>query len=362
MYPLIAIAKALSEKAKILGANLELIILGDGIFVERAAKENDIPFKKIYSGKFRRYFSHESIFDVLKIPLSFIQSFFYLFWFMPDIVFTKGGYTSFAPAIAAKLFFIPVFIHESDSVPGLANKIIGKMATAVFLSFKTTEKYFNSAKVVFTGNPVRKNLAQGDKNSAREYFNLYEPKPTILILGGSQGAKIINEVIVSSLVVLAEKFNIIHQCGESQLESVKKDVDTILQEGTQQYSALLKTYYRYYSFLDENQYILAFSIADIVISRAGSGALFEIAQAGKPAIIIPISQSPGDHQYLNALEFGLFGGQLLEESNLNRESLIHRIENILKPENYDLITEKIKTFAKPDAADKIAESLLSMGS
>ncbi len=357
VYPLIAVARSLREQASIKGIDLKLMLMGNTGFLARAAKENDISYTTITAGKLRRYFELGSIIDFFKIPVSLVQSFWYIFWYMPDAVFSKGGYDSVAPTFIARIFFIPVFTHESDSIPGLANLFIAKMADKVFLSFKTAEKHFESSKAVFTGNPTRKNIFQGDKNAAREYFNLREPRPTILVLGGSQGAKFINEVVTSSLVVMAQKFNIIHQCGETQFESVKKDVDVILKEGTQQYAAPIKVYYRNYPYFDENQLSLAYSLADVIISRAGAGSLFEIAQLGKPAIIVPITQSASNHQYLNAFEFSLSGGLLLEEANFNRESMLRGIELLLNPETYAKVSGKIKTFATPDASDVIASEI-----
>lgn len=332
--------------------------MGGGSFTERAAKESGIPFQRISTGKLRRYGSLDNFFDFFRFLAGFVQSLWHIFWFMPDAVFAKGGADSVAPAMVAKLYFIPVFIHESDSVPGLANTIVGKVADKVFVSFKTAEKYFKDTQVVFTGNPVRKDLFGGSKEEAWKYFDLHEPRPTILILGGSQGAKAINDVVLSSLVVMAQKFNIIHQCGESQLESVKTGLDTILKEGTRQYSEPVKRYYRLYPFLDKSQLALAYAVSDIIMSRAGAGFLFEIAQAGKPAIIVPIPQSVGNHQYLNAFEFSLTGAYLMEEKNLNRESLIREVETLLNPENYAKISQRIKLFATPNAADTIAAELL----
>jgi len=357
VYPLIAVARALNIQAAEKNINLKLMMLGEGKFIKRAAEDEKIPYKIISSGKLRRYFSFKILLDFIKIPVSFIQSFWHVFWFMPDIVFSKGGYDSIAPIITAKIYFIPVFIHESDSVPGLANSILGKIADKLFISFKTADKYFEGKEIIFTGNPVRKELANGSKEEAWKFFDFHEPKPTVLILGGSQGAKAINDVILSSLVVMTQKFNVIHQCGESQFKPVRAGLDAVLREGTRQYSEPVSRYYRLYSFFDENQLAMAYAIADLVVSRAGAGSLFEIAKFGKPAIIVPIAQSPGNHQYLNAFEFSLYGGYLIEEKNLNRETLIREIESILKPENYAKINEKIKTFSTPEAADKIAEEI-----
>ena len=357
-YPLVAVARALKEKAGSKNMQLELMMLGEGSFLKRAAEENKISYRIIFAGKLRRYLSYQTILDLIKMPIGFLQSLWYVFWFMPDAVFAKGGYDSFFPSFVAWLFFIPVYTHESDSIPGLTNTMLGKIASKVFISFNNADKYFDNSKIIFTGHPVRKNLVGGNKEEAWKYFDLHEPKQTILVLGGSQGAKVINEVILSSLVVITQKFNIIHQCGESQLESVKNGLDTILKEGTRQYSEPVKRYYRLYPFFDESQLSMAYAIADVIISRAGAGNLFEIAQLGKPAVIIPIAQSSANHQYLNAFEFSLSGGVMLEEKNFNRESLIREIELLINPENHAKISESIKSFATPDAADKIAEAML----
>lgn len=356
VYPLIAVAESLAQKAAQAGIDLKLMMLG-GSFIERAAKEKNIPYRIIATGKLRRYSSLDNFLDPGRFFLGFIQSLWHIFWFMPDAIFAKGGASSLAAAFVAKLYFIPLFIHESDSVPGFANTILGKLADTIFVSFKSAQERFHRNNIIFTGNPVRSSLILGDKDVAWKFFDLHEPKPTILVLGGSQGAKIINEVILSSLVVMTQKFNIIHQCGESQLESVKIGLDTILKEGTRQYSEPVKRYYRLYPFFDENQLSMAYAVADVIVSRAGAGNLFEIAQVGKPAIIIPIAQSSANHQYLNAFEFSLSGGLLIEEKNLNRESLTREIEFLLNPENYAKVAMKIKSFATPDAADKIASEI-----
>lgn len=356
VYPLIAVAESLVQRASQAEVDLKLMMLG-GSFIERAAKEKNIPYRIIATGKFRRYSSFDNFLDLGRFFLGFLQSLWHIFWFMPNAVFVKGGASSLAAAFVAKLFFIPLLIHESDSVPGFANTILGKLADTIFVSFKSAEERFNRDSIIFTGNPVRSSLILGDKDVAWKFFNLHEPRPTILILGGSQGAKAINEVILSSLVVMTQKFNVIHQCGEGQFESVKNGLDTIMKEGTRQYSEPVNRYYRLYSFFDESQLSMAYAVADVIVSRAGAGNLFEIAQVGKPAIIVPIAQSSANHQYLNAFEFSLSGGLMMEETNLNRESLMREIELLLNPENYAKVAIKIKSFATPNAADKIAETM-----
>ena len=150
--------------------------------MEKAAAEAGLNFKPILAGKLRRYFSPLTILDIFKMPAGFFQALWHVFWFMPDIVFAKGGYASLSGALVSKLYFIPLFVHESDSVPGLANRILGKLAKTVFISFKSSEKYFKSGKMVFTGNPVRKELMNGDRTAGLQNFGLNPALKTVLVL------------------------------------------------------------------------------------------------------------------------------------------------------------------------------------
>ncbi len=358
VFPLIAIAEALKEKSQQAGINLDLMILGEGRFMEKAAAEAGLNFKPILAGKLRRYFSPLTILDIFKMPAGFFQALWHVFWFMPDIVFAKGGYASLSGALVSKLYFIPLFVHESDSVPGLANRILGKLAKTVFISFKSSEKYFKSGKMVFTGNPVRKELMNGDRTAGLQNFGLNPALKTVLVLGGSQGAQKINQIILDSLVMLVKDFQILHQCGEGQFQSVKTESEKIIKEGQGEYADVVKANYKLFPFFDANDMALAYAAADTIISRAGAGSIFEIAMLGKPAIIIPITNSSSDHQLENALEFSKFGAAMIEEENLTPHIIINQISSLLELERYNVISQNLKNFATPDAADKIASSLL----
>ena len=357
VYPLMAVALAINEQSKQTGQPVEILFLGEGKFLKRAASENNLKIKTIQAGKLRRYFSLLTIIDILKFPIGLAQSLWHLFWFMPDVVFAKGGYASLSVALVSKLYFIPLFIHESDSVPGLANRILGKLAKKVFISFNSSQKYFKSDKTVLTGNPVRKELMVGDRSAAMAKFDLNPDRKTILIAGGSQGAQKINRIILDSLVLLVKDFQIIHQCGESQFQSVKIELEKIIKEGQDEYADTVRVNYKLYPFFDAKDMALAYAAADIIVSRAGASNISEIAMLSKPAIIIPITDSSSNHQMSNALEFAKFGAIVVEEANLTPHIIINQINLLLKPENYNSISEKLKTFAMPDAADKIASVL-----
>lgn len=360
VYPVIAVANALKEKIAEKD-RLELLFFGDDKFARPATEENGIKFKSILSGKLRRYFSLLMFLDFFKSPIGFFQSLWHIYWFMPDLVFAKGGYVSIMPALVAKLYMIPLYIHESDSVPGLANRLLGRLANKIFISFQISAAYFDASKTILTGNPVRKELLSGDKNEAAKLFNLNPNKKTVFIYGGSQGAQKINDIILESLVMIVGKeLQVIHQCGSGQYETVKKSVEKMIKEGEGAYGTAVAENYRLEPFLDLNKAKAAYTLADIIISRAGASNIFEIASLGKPAIIIPITNSAGNHQLNNAIAFSKAGAVLIEEENLTSHILISQIEYLLRPENYEEISQKIKNFSAPDAAVKIADAILKI--
>ncbi|MEX2090508.1 MAG: UDP-N-acetylglucosamine--N-acetylmuramyl-(pentapeptide) pyrophosphoryl-undecaprenol N-acetylglucosamine transferase [Candidatus Paceibacterota bacterium] len=361
VFPLIAVADSLKEQAIQNGIPLELMVIGEGDFLKNACMERGLTFKPIMAAKVRRYFSLMNFLDIFKIPVGILQSFWHIFWFMPDIVFSKGGYASLPGAFVSWLYFIPIYAHESDSVPGLSNKIIGRIARAIFTSFKSTEKYFKIGKSFQVGNPVRKDVVSADRAQSAQLLGLGQDKKIILVLGGSQGAQKVNEIILNSLVMLVSKFQIIHQCGQGQYNVVKADSDRLIKEGEGHYSDNIKSNYKLFPFLDSKQYAAALSVCDVVVSRAGAGSISEIALAGKPAILIPLStKASRGEQITNALEFAKYGAAYIEEENLTPNILINQIESLLEPVKYKEVSEKIKTFASPDAADKIAATLLNV--
>lgn len=357
VFPLISVGRALQESAAKKGIELELELLGEGKFFEEAAENSGLKYKKILAGKFRRYLSLAGLLDPLKMTASFFQSFWYLFWLMPDAVFTKGGYASFFPALAAKIFFIPIYIHDSDAVPGSSNRIIGRWAKKVFVSFESAKKYFPAAKVELTGNPVRSEFLNGNKEEALNFFKFSKDLPTILVFGGSQGAKKINDIVLQSLIQLTNNFQVIHQCGQQNYEEVIKTKDQLMKEGGQQYTEQIKSRYAIYPFFNDREMAMAYTAADVVVSRSGAGSIFEVAALGKPAVIIPIKKSASDHQYFNALEFVKYGATMIEEDNLVTSVFVNEIKEAYQ--NKEELGQKIKKFAKLDAAEKIADTILS---
>jgi len=358
VFPLIAVANAVKEKSLSSGVDLEILIIGEGQLLRDACMAGGFKFKSIFAGKIRRYFSFLNFLDIFKMPIGFIQSLWYVLLFMPNVVFAKGSYASFMPCLATKLYFIPLFIHESDSTAGLTNRIVGKLADRIFIAFKNAELEFSSSRCLLVGNPIRKELLGASHDEGLARFKLDANRKTILILGGSQGARTINNIILQSLVMLTDRYQIIHQCGEAQFDIVKAEVDLIVKEGKDEYADRLVNNYKLLPFFNINEMRLAYAASDIIVSRAGAANIFEIAAIGKPTIVIPITHSASNHQVLNAQEFANFGAIVIEEDNLATHLLINQIDKLLLPENYNRISTQIKSFAMVDAADRVADQLL----
>ncbi len=354
VFPLIAVAEALKQK----DPSVELIALGEGPFMAKAIASTGITYRIILAGKMRRYFSLLTLLDPFKMVIGFFQSLWWLLYYMPDAVFCKGGYVSIMPALVAKLYFIPVYTHESDSVPGVSNRFIGKMAKTVFTSFESAAKYFKPGRTTLVGNPVRPELLNGNREAALQSFNFRADKKTVLIAGGSQGSKRINQAILESLVQLVQQFQVIHQCGDSQLSNVQAEINKYEKEGESSYGPMIHANYRLYPFLGTEQLAMAYAAADVIISRGGASNLFEIASLGKPGIIIPITDSASDHQLQNTIEFQKYGGVLIEEANITSHIIINQIQELTQSAKQAEVSAKIKAFAKPDAANMIAEELM----
>jgi len=352
IFPLVAIAREIRRIYP--RKDLEFYYLGpkdelSGIYL----RQEDFIVKNIVSGKVRRYFSFENFLDILiKIPFGFLQSYWILDGLKPDLVFSKGGSGSISVTVAARLLKIPVFIHESDVAPGLSNQKTSKWAKKIFTSFPKTE-YFDPEKVNLVGNPIRKEILNGDANAAGELFDLTFTKPIFLIMGGSQGAEAINDFVLLILNRMLERYEIIHVCGAENLRQVEAEAQVVIEKG-------LEKYYHPVGFLDEEKMPHAYKAADIIISRAGSGSIFEIAAVGKPSILVPLPMASFNHQAKNAYVYSETGAAMvLEQQSLTPNFFLDEIELLfLHPEKLEKMKEAALAFSKPLAARAIAREIL----
>lgn len=353
IFPIIAVARELRKLH--LGEDLNLFYCGPkDNFASTVLSQEGVKIKIIPGGKLRRYFSFSNFIDIVfKIPWGIFRAFFSLFFLAPDVIFSKGGYGSLPTVIAASFLRIPIFLHESDVSPGLANRILSRFALEVFTSFPRTE-YFSPKKVFTTGNPIRRELLEGSREESEDLLKLTGEKPVLLVFGGSQGAQKINDALFEILPEFLANFEIIHQCGSKNYEAAKQLIQVITEPG-------IRKNYHLYPFLKESDLRLAYHAADIIVSRAGSGSIFEIAALGKPSILIPITGSAQNHQQKNAYTYAATGASIvMEEANLTPRFFLEKLRFLASSATaLDSMSQKAMAFSKPRAAQIIASYLLA---
>lgn len=356
-YPIIAIAQKVNkiiDDEKIMG--VKLYYLSDSPYDKEALFENNIIFEQVVSGKMRTYFSIKNFFDIFKVFFGIINATYKLFTIYPNVVFGKGGYGSYPTLVAARFLRIPVVIHESDSVPGRVNRRAGRFAKRIAISFQEAAEYFSSDKTAWTGQPIRAEIEHpAEHDKALKYFKLESNLPVVLVLGGSQGAELINNAVLDALPTLLKNYQIIHQTGVRNFKTVTGQAEVILKDDKS------KTRYLPFAFLNPLHMKNAAGVASVVVSRAGS-ALFEIASWGLPAILIPFTNSNGDHAKKNAFNYARAGAcSVIEEMNVTGNILSSEVERIIEDRVvWERMSTHAKVFNKPDAAAKIARELVDM--
>ncbi len=356
---IVKILKSFSEKSK--NPNPELSTV-DFLFLGSGTKETknqllkeDIRSKEIFALKWRRYFSLKNFIDILKVPFAFFQIAFYVWQFMPDVIFSKGGPGCLLVVIVGWLYRIPIVIHESDTIPGKTNQQSARFSKKIAISFEKTKNFFKNKETFYTGNPIRKEILFGSSERAKEIFKLSGERKVILVMGGSQGAQQINFVLIDAIFKYIQKYEIIHICGENNFKELNLLTRALLDDNQ-------KRFYHLYPFLDEEKLKHAYAAANLIISRGGAGAIFEIAAVRKPSIILPLEGSASDHQSLNAKEFNDGGCCVLIEKDNATPNLVYLnaeqiLEKKLKAQEMIKACEK---FAKLNAAERVAELVLSV--
>ncbi len=354
-FPIIAVARELKKT----DPSLELYFIGPKKeIVSNVLEKENIKVKRVLSGKIRRYGGFGPLFSnfidlFFKIPIGTIQSFFYIFILSPDVIFSKGGYGAVPASLAAKILQVPILLHESDIAPGMANRFLSKFALEVFISFPKTE-FFPVEKIILVGNPVREDLfISPSKEEMKKYINLKGEMPVIFILGGSQGSERINDLTLQILPRLLSTFEVIHQCGTANHKNISVESSFLTPDD-------MKDSYHLFPFLNEQQMRCAYHLADIIISRAGAGSIFEIAAVEKPSILVPLSGSAQNHQSKNAQSYSDFGcTMVIEEENLTPHFFLQKTVALMKsPSIRKNMANQASRFAKPRSARIIAEYII----
>lgn len=361
IYPGLAIVDELKEMSSADNRNLIVYWLGcskgmDKTIVERNVDINNQKsvdyFYGIPSGKLRRYFSFKNFSDVFKIIGGFFSSFYLLLKIRPILVFSKGGFVSVPPCLAAKILNIPVFTHECDFTLGLANRINLKSASKMFVSYEDTKNLLsekNKIKTVVTGNPIRPSFYKTNKNKGFDFLNINQKethKPILIVLGGSSGAKQINDLVYNNLSWLCENFIVVHQTGlVNSNEDVEKKLIT-------QFNGNYKPYNFIYQEMPD-----VLSCADIILSRAGANSIWEAASLFKPMLLIPLcGEGTRGDQVSNASFFkSKNAAEILVENEANAENLIKILSVMINESNRKIYVENLeKLVGETNPAKKIA--------
>ncbi len=335
--PLMAIVDELKKKTS------NILYVGSGAEIEKElSKDRKISYKTIMSGKWRRYFDINNFIDLFKVMIGFIQSFFIILSYNPDVIFSKGGYVGLPIVYAGNVLGKTIYIHETDSVLGLANQKSISKCNKIFTGYPP--KYYPQipvSKIIYTGNPIRDDFK---KAGNRKIFK--NTKKTIFVTGGSQGARFINQIIAKILSQLTEKYNVIHLCGKIDYEWLNKNKN-------------IWKDYLLFDFAKPHDFAEYMKYSDLVISRAG-GTIAEIAYCGKVAIIVPLPTSANNHQESNAKILELENAAIvLREKGLTSESLLDIVDRLMEDKNLLAeLKQKISQFSQSDAAKVISKNIL----
>ncbi|MCA9354862.1 MAG: UDP-N-acetylglucosamine--N-acetylmuramyl-(pentapeptide) pyrophosphoryl-undecaprenol N-acetylglucosamine transferase [Candidatus Kaiserbacteria bacterium] len=351
-YPLVAVAYELNHS----DAQPELFYFGPSPYDEAALTKYDIKWVKCPAGKLRRYFSIQNFFDLFRNFFGVFVAIWKLYVIYPDVIFSKGGYTSVPILVAAKFLRIPVVIHESDAIPGRANKLAMKQARYIGVAYDDAAQFFPQEKTALVGIPMRPEI----KNIPTDPFSqlgIPNDKPLIYITGGSSGAERINNIVLRLLKDLLPHYRIFHQTGQANLDEMRLAAQSLL-TGT----GLEDSYYLEGLIPPETVSALM-AAASLIITRAGSTTLFEIAYHAKPSIVIPIPEDVSRDQRSNAYAYGRSGAAVvMEEHNITEHLLANEIHTIISdPAKAAAMSQAAKGMFVDNAALKIANILISIG-
>lgn len=360
-YPLIAVVEAIEEICKERRLlEPQYFYIGPEAFDPRALAEHDIQYLKAPAGKLPRDSRVPSPVHMFRAWSGVAKSFFTLFSLFPDVIFSTGGYAAFPTLAAARLLGIPVIIYDADATPGRVSLWASNFAQWIAVAHPDAARAFpekTHKKIARTGHPIRTEIEHPTPEGGYEFLKLDPSVPTILILGGSQGAQAINNVLIDALPNLVNNYNIVHQAGTANLNDVSGLAGVVLKNSPH------AERYRVFGLLNALALKMSAGISSLVIARAGSGTIFEISSWGIPALLVPIPEDVSHDQTENAYSYARAGAALvIEQKNLTQHLLLAEIERLMTDEmTRTRMSEAARAFARPGAGRKIAEVILETG-
>jgi UDP-N-acetylglucosamine--N-acetylmuramyl-(pentapeptide) pyrophosphoryl-undecaprenol N-acetylglucosamine transferase len=344
IYPAIAIANELKSRFP----NAEFLFVGANDKMEmQKVPQAGYKIKGLWIAGLQRRLTFDNTLFPIKLISSLLKSRTIIKQFKPDVVIGTGGFASGPLLQVAAIAGVPTVIQEQNSYPGITNKLLSKKANKICVAYENLERFFPKEKMILTGNPVRQDLIDIDskRGEAIQYFNLDSNKKTLLVLGGSLGARRVNQLIEKELGnILSQNVQVIWQCGKLYFEDYKK------------YNAENVQVVAFIERMD-----LVYAAADVIISRAGASSVSELCIVGKPVIFIPSPNVAEDHQTKNAQAIvDKKGALMLKESELDSQfSLV--FEALLKDQvRQNQLSANIKQLAMPEATKQIVDEIVKL--
>ncbi|MBN2366461.1 MAG: undecaprenyldiphospho-muramoylpentapeptide beta-N-acetylglucosaminyltransferase [Calditrichaeota bacterium] len=348
VYPALAILQTLKEK----GAFSFLYVGGTRGIENSIIPREGIPFRTIWISGFQRYFTLKNLLFPLKLVISLFQSLFILLKSKPAVVVGTGGYVSGPVVYCASKLGIPILIQEQDSFPGVTTRWLSRYADVICVPYQDVKQHLPRAKgeIVVSGVPVRRSLTIVEKGTVADFWGFKPDRPVLLVFGGSQGARSLNRALIKigSELLHQTDIQILWQTGEKNFDEVANH-PVSHQEGI-----VLREYIK-----DMDK---AYSVADIIISRAGAVTLAELALVAKPCILVPYPAAAAGHQEKNAKSIAQKGAAFVitEKENFQTE-ILDSIKKLLQDKNLaENMGRRWKEIARPDAADVIADQILKL--
>jgi UDP-N-acetylglucosamine--N-acetylmuramyl-(pentapeptide) pyrophosphoryl-undecaprenol N-acetylglucosamine transferase len=356
IYPALAVAHTLRDRY---GA--ELMFLGDENGLERdIVPREGIRFVGITAGKLRRYLSPQTFTDLARVPVGMSQAYEKVREFQPHATFTSGGYVSVPAGIASWRIGAPLVMHQQDVSPNLANRILKSFATRISVSFPQSLRYFPRRKTALAGNPVREDIlrvAGAPSEPFKASFDLDPAQPVLLVTGGSQGARHINQVVAQSLSRLLPRCQVLHISGERTYEETRQLAEPLFRERPE-----LRGRYVLRAYLSTRM-AEALASSDVLLCRSGAATLAELAILGRPSILVPLPPGfSGSPQATNAAMFRQAGAaEVIADKELTPDSLLDMLVPLLENgPRRTLMANAARTLAQPDAAYALADTVAEL--
>jgi UDP-N-acetylglucosamine--N-acetylmuramyl-(pentapeptide) pyrophosphoryl-undecaprenol N-acetylglucosamine transferase len=348
IFPAIAIANAL----KAINASIEILFVGaKGRMEMEKVPAAGYKIDSLWISGLQRRFTLDNLSFIFKVMSSVVKSHRIINRFKPDVVVGVGGYASGPLLYAASQRRIPALIQEQNSYPGITNKLLARKVSRICVAYSGMEKYFPKEKILLTGNPVRQDILslEGKHPRAAEFFKLDASKKTVLVIGGSLGARTINESIKSLINTFDEKdIQLVWQTGKAYFEQAKEAVAGLKNQGISVHDFISKMDY-------------AYAIADVVVSRSGASSVSELSLVNKPAILIPSPNVAEDHQTKNAMALVTHNAALLIKDNEAKATLGKVLFDLIEDDQSRIkLQENIARLAFTNSADVIANEVLNL--